>query len=312
MTQALTTVGGASASLPALFAPSLAAGRRYVEFFTANIRNPNTRKAYARAAAEFAAWCDQAGLTELRDTEPVHVAAYVETLQLRLSAPSVKLHLAGIRMLFDWLVVGQVIAMNPANSVRGPRHSVKNGKTPVLGADEARAMLDAIDIGTQIGLRDRALIGLMVYTFARVGAAIKMRVEDVYVQSRRTWVRLHEKGGKQHEMPCHHNLDTYLHAYLEGAVLVEAQGVLVPLGHRPHRQALGPTDEPGRRVPHDRPARARRRRRHQDRLPQLSGHGHHRVLEERRQARSSPADGQPRERPHDRPLRPAQRSGQPR
>lgn len=226
MTQALTTVGGTSAALPALFAPSPAAGKRYVEFFTANIRNSNTRKAYARAAVDFAAWCDQAGLTELRDIEPVHVAAYVETLQLRLSAPSVKLHLAGIRMLFDWLVIGQVIAMNPASSVRGPKHSVKKGKTPVLGADEARAMLDAIDISTQIGLRDRALIGLMVYTFARVGAAIKMRVEDVYVQSRRTWVRLHEKGGKQHEMPCHHNLDTYLHAYLEGAVLVDAKGYL--------------------------------------------------------------------------------------
>jgi site-specific recombinase XerD len=226
MTQALTTVGDTSAALPALFAPSPAAGRRYVEFFTANIRNPNTRKAYARAATEFAAWCDQAGLTELRDIEPVHVAAYVETLQLRLSAPSVKLHLAGIRMLFDWLVVGQVIAMNPASSVRGPKHSVKKGKTPVLGADEARAMLDAIDISTQIGLRDRALIGLMVYTFARVGATIKMRVEDVYMQARRTWVRLHEKGGKQHEMPCHHNLDTYLHAYIEGAVLVDAKGFL--------------------------------------------------------------------------------------
>ena len=92
MTQALTTVGGTSAALPALFAPSPAAGKRYVEFFTANIRNSNTRKAYARAAVDFAAWCDLAGLTELRDIEPVHVAAYVETLQLRLSAPSVKLH----------------------------------------------------------------------------------------------------------------------------------------------------------------------------------------------------------------------------
>ena len=75
-------------------------------------------------------------------------------------------------------------------------------------------MLDAIDCKTPVGLRDRALIGLMVYTFARVGAAIGMRVEDVYVQGRRTWVRLHEKGGKVHEMPCHHNLDEYVHAYL--------------------------------------------------------------------------------------------------
>ncbi|WP_288132418.1 tyrosine-type recombinase/integrase [Accumulibacter sp.] len=205
--------------LPALFVPNEAARKRYIEFFTANIRNPNTRKAYARAATDFAAWCHQAGLHELQDIEPVHVAAYVETLQLRLSAPSVKLHLAGIRMLFDYLVVGQVIAVNPASSVRGPKHSVKKGKTPVLGADEARALLDSIDISTPIGRRDRALIALMVYTFARVGAALKMKAEDVYVQGRRTWVRLHEKGGKQHEMPCHHNLDEYLHVYMDGSAL---------------------------------------------------------------------------------------------
>ena len=91
-------------------------------------------------------------------------------------------------MLFDWLVVGQVIPSNPASSVRGPRHSVKKGKTPVLTAEEARALLDSIDISTPMGLRDRALIGLMVYTFARVGATLKMRLEDVYVQGRRTWV----------------------------------------------------------------------------------------------------------------------------
>jgi integrase/recombinase XerD len=206
-------------TLPTLFAPDAAAARRFVEFFTANIRNPHTRKAYARAAAEFAAWCEHNGLGELRDIEPVHVAAYIESLGQRLAAPSVKLHLAAIRMLFDWLVVGQVVAVNPASSVRGPKYSVKKGKTPVLTAEEARALLDAIDPAFPLGLRDRALIGLMVYTFARVGAALNMRVEDVYVQGRRTWVRLHEKGGKRHEMPCHHTLEAFLHAYIEGAGL---------------------------------------------------------------------------------------------
>ena len=122
-------------------------------------------------------------------------------------------------MLFDWLVVGQVIKVNPASPVRGPRYSVKKGKTAVLAAEEARKLLDSIDASSHVGLRDRALIALMVYTFARIGAALKMRVEDVYVQKRRTWVRLHEKGGKRHEMPCHHNLDAYLHAYLEGVDL---------------------------------------------------------------------------------------------
>ena len=137
-----------------------------------------------------------------RAIEPVHVAAYVEQLQKRLAAPSVKLNLAALRMLFDWLVVGQVMPLNPASSVRGPRHSVKKGKTPVLATEEARALLNAIDVSTLPGLRDRALIGLMVYTFARVGAAVGMRVGDIYVQGRRTWVRLQEKGGNVHEMPC--------------------------------------------------------------------------------------------------------------
>ena len=202
-------------TLPALFTPTPAAAKRMLEFFTANIRNPNTRKAYARAIGQFAAWCDAHGLKDLGAIEPVHIAAYIEQLQARLSAPSVKLQLAALRVLFDWLVVGEVMPFNPASSVRGPRHTVRKGKTPVLAAEEARALLDALDVSTLMGLRDRALIGLMVYTFARVGAAIGMRIEDVYVQGRRTWVRLQEKGGKQHEMPCHHNLDEYLNAYLE-------------------------------------------------------------------------------------------------
>ena len=206
-------------SLPALFAPDAEASRRFIEFFSAHIRNKNTRKAYARAAAEFATWCDQNKLRELRDIEPVHVAAYVESLQERLAAPSIKQHLAAIRMLFDWLVVGHVLVVNPASAVRGPRYSVRKGKTPILGAEEARALLDSIPAQSPVGLRDRALIAVMVYSFARIGAALKMRIEDVYVQNRRHWVRLHEKGGKRHEMPCHHNLEAYLQAYLEGAGL---------------------------------------------------------------------------------------------
>src|ERR1700674_4995698 len=204
-------------ALPAIFAPDQHAARRFVEFFTANIRNPNTRRAYHRAVSDFAAWCEANELLELRDIEPVHVAAYVEMLQPRLASPSVKVHLAAIRMLFDWLVIGQIIAVNPASSVRGPKYSVKKGKTPVLTAEEARALLGSITASSAVGLRDRAHIALMVYTFARVGAAFKMRVHDVYLQWRRTWVRLHEKGGKQHEMPCHHNLDDYLNAYIDGA-----------------------------------------------------------------------------------------------
>ena len=117
------------------------------------------------------------------------------------------------------MVIGQIMPANPAAAVRGPRHIVRRGKTPVLDPAEARQLIDAIDTTTVIGLRDRALIGLMVYSFARIGAAIAMRVEDVFMQNRRLWVRLHEKGGKQHAMPCHHNLEFYLHEYIGGAGL---------------------------------------------------------------------------------------------
>jgi site-specific recombinase XerD len=195
------------------------ARERFLEFFAANIRNRNTRRAYAQATQEFLAWCERAGVVSIADVKPLHVAAYIEQLGRERSAPTVKQRLAAIRHLFDWLVTGQVMPVNPASSVRGPSHSVKRGKTAVLDPSEARALLDSIDGTTPAGLRDRALIGLMVYSFARIGAALAMKVEDVYVQNRRLWVRLHEKGGKRHEMPCHHNLEAYLHAYINGCGL---------------------------------------------------------------------------------------------
>lgn len=207
-------------ALPALIAAADdRAQLRFLEFFAVTIRNPHTRRAYARAAGEFLAWCDARGVASIADVQPLHVAAWIEVLARDVSAPTVKQRLAGVRHLFDWLVTGQVVPVNPAVSVRGPAHSVRRGKTPVLAPEEARGLLDAIDVTTPAGLRDRALIALMVYSFARIGAALGMRVEDVFVQNRRLWVRLHEKGGKRHEMPCHHNLEEYLTAYLDGCEL---------------------------------------------------------------------------------------------
>jgi integrase/recombinase XerC len=210
---------------PALTLPAIIASAddraqlRFLEFFAVTIRNPHTRRAYARAVAEFMSWCEMRGVTAIMNVQPLHVAAWVEELGREVSVPTVKQRLAGVRHLFDWLVTGQVMPTNPASSVRGPAHSVRRGKTPVLAPDEARRLLDAIDVNTPAGLRDRALIGLMVYSFARIGAALAMRVQDVFVQNRRLWVRLHEKGGKRHEMPCHHNLEEYLTAYLDGCEL---------------------------------------------------------------------------------------------
>lgn len=188
---------------------------RFAEFFTVNIRNRNTRLAYGRIAKRFLAWCEDHGIEDLAAIQPIEVAAYIEQLQETHSNPSVKQHLACIRMLFDWLLVGQVVYTNPAAAVRGPRHSVAVGSTPVLSAEEARQLLDSIDTTTLIGLRDRALIGLMVYSFARIEAAVSLHVEDFYQERKRWWVRLHEKNGKVNKMPCHHNLQTYLEEYLE-------------------------------------------------------------------------------------------------
>ena len=194
------------------------AEERFVEFFTASIRNVNTRMSYLRAARRFFAWAEAVRLP-LPAIRPVHAAAYVELLGKEKSAPTVKQHLAAVRMLFDYLVVGQVVEMNPAAAVRGPSHSTKRGKTPVLDADEARQLLGSIDTSTVVGLRDRAVLALMTYTFARVGALVAMDVEDYYAQGKRWWVRLHEKGGKLHEVPAHHKLEEYLDAYLDAAGL---------------------------------------------------------------------------------------------
>ena len=214
---------------------------RFIEFFTANIRNPNTRRAYYNATCGFSAWCETRGLGDLRQIQPVHVAAYIEDRLRTQSRPSVKQHLAAIRMLMDWLVVGQIIPLNPATAVRGPRHQVKKGKTPVLSAEEARTLLDSIETTSIIGLRDRALIALMTYTFARVGAAIGMRVEDFYVQGRRVWVRLHEKGGKRNDIPAHHNLAEYVEQYIAAAGIAgERKGPLFR-GARGRKAELGVT-----------------------------------------------------------------------
>ena len=208
---------GRQAGLPAVIrGAGKKAQRRFAEFFAAQIRNRNTREAYHRAVVDFFAWCEDRGFG-LIDIEPIVVAAYVEYLGEIYSKPTVKQHLAGIRMLFDWLVTGGILPMNPASSVRGPTYVTKKGKTPVLTADEARRLLDSIDCTTVAGLRDRALIGVMVFSFARVSAVIKMRVEDYYQIGKRSWLRLHEKGGKHHEVPAHHTAVEYLDAYVAAA-----------------------------------------------------------------------------------------------
>ena len=242
--------------MPALYAPNPEAAKRFIEYFAANIRNLNTRRAYLHAVREFADWCALQGFHEIVDIEPLHVAGYIEQLTARLAKPSVKQHLAAIRMLFDWLVVGQVIATNPAAPVRGPKYTVKKGKTPVLTQDEARELLENRSMPRHVvGLRDRALIAMMIYTFGRVGAVIKMRVEDYYTQGRRGWVRLHEKGGKRHEMPCNHNLEAYLDAYSRRPAFQRTSRGIYFVPRRGNRGRLtGQSPRPVECLPDDSPA----------------------------------------------------------
>ena len=150
----LVPINSSAAVLPVLVAVAgERASMRFLEFFAVNIRNPHTRRAYYRAVTEFLAWCASIGVPSIAAVQPVHVATWIEAATRELAAPSVKQRLAAIRHLFDWLVTGQVVPINPAHTVRGPRHVVTSGQTPVLDPAEARALLDSIDTSTRDNLQ---------------------------------------------------------------------------------------------------------------------------------------------------------------
>ena len=224
MTQQLaqTTPAGPLAAFTDRLPPMIAGADdrtawRFVDFFAVTIRNPNTPEAYYRAVSRFMDWCEQRGLNRLGSIRPIHVAAYVE--QLPLSRPSVRQHLSAISRCFDWLVSGGSLDTNPATSVQRPRHVVRVGRTPVLSDDQARTLLDSISIDRLAGLRDRAIIGTMLYTFGRVGAVIAMDVEDYRLSNHQRTFLLHEKGGKEHHVPAHHRLVEYLGEYMDATGL---------------------------------------------------------------------------------------------
>lgn len=196
--------------------------RVFLEFFSAHIRNHHTRKAYLRAVVHFLDWCDAEGVSSLEAVGPLHVAGWVRSLEGEYSLATTKQCLAAVRMLFDWLALSGVVPTNPAKYVKGPRYSVRRGTTPVVDPDEVKRLFASLGNSTISDLRDRALIGLMTFTFARIGAALTMNVGDIVTKNRRLWVRLLEKGGKLHEMPCHHLLEHFLLAYTERAKLVAA------------------------------------------------------------------------------------------
>lgn len=217
LTRREITRAGFSFLPPVILNSGQSAARRFVEFFIVTIRNRNTRLAYQQALLQFLIWCEERNIANLQQIQSIHVASYIE--KHTKSAPTVKQHLAALRKLFDWLVTGQVIPFSPAASVRGPSHIVKRGKTPVLSAQQCRTLLESIETNSLIGLRDRALIGIMVHSFARVSATVQMQVCDYY-RERDGWkFRLHEKGGHLHVVPAHPSARSYLDTYLKAAKL---------------------------------------------------------------------------------------------
>ena len=222
--------------VPALIAAAgEKASEHFLEFFAATIRNKNTRAAYMQAVGQFCRWCGDHEL-QLHTIRPLHVSAYIESLPL--TAPSVKQHLAALRGLFNWLVIRQVVPDNPALFVKGPKFSRQVGITPILEAPEMRALLNSIAVMREVknaekhgggvrveadvkGLRDRAIIAIMAYSFARVSAVLRLKRGDYSLQGKRARLRLSEKGGKEKLVWLHHEAEEFLDGYLEAAGIKE-------------------------------------------------------------------------------------------
>ena len=179
------------------------------EFFAARISNPHTRRAYARPVGRFLTWCEEQGI-ELRQVTPGLAGRFIE--EIPGSDPTKNLALAALRHFFDALVTRHAVALNPFASVRGRKHAVVDGKTPELTIQQARALLGSLDLSNVVGLRDRAVLGVLTYTGARVGALARLRRGDLQDQETQRVLRFREKGGKQREIPVRHDLDEWIAA----------------------------------------------------------------------------------------------------
>lgn len=197
--------------LPWVAVAGPAARFAFEEFFHGQIRNPFTRKVYLRAVRVFGRWCENRGLDLVRVT-PADVGRHLD--ELPLAPPTRKLHLSALRRFFDQLVLRHVLLLNPALSVRGERYQVVEGRTPEISIEQARRLLRSIDTTHVVGLRDRAVIGILIYTAARVGAVAKLRRTDFYDCGDQYSLRFLEKGGKLREIPVRHDLREFLLDYL--------------------------------------------------------------------------------------------------
>lgn len=237
------------------------ASEHFLEFFAATIRNKNTRAAYVTAVAQFCSWCQENAL-QLGGVRPLHVSAYIEMKLQSLTAPSVKQHLAALRGLFNWLVIKQVVSDNPALFVKGPKFSRQVGITPIMEAEQMRQLLDSIPVVRKVriprkhggghkevvdikGLRDRAAIAIMAYTFARVSAVVGLRLRDYRIEGKRARLRLMEKGNKEKLVWLHREAEEFLDAYIKEAGVADADAPLLQSldkAHRPTGEAINRRD----------------------------------------------------------------------
>src|SRR3954464_4804446 len=199
-----------------------AAGRgaefAWEEFFQAELANAHTRKNYLHAVRKFLAWAEGRNL-ELPRVSPGDVGEYLQGLEL--AVPTKKLHLAALRRFFDRLINRHVCVINPAATVKSERYAVVEGKTPEIGPDPARTLLKSIDVSNPVGLRDRAVLAVLVYTAARVGAVAKLTTKNLKHDGTQYALRFSEKGGKSREIPVRHDVQQILRSYVEAAGIAE-------------------------------------------------------------------------------------------
>ena len=196
---------------------------RFLEFFALTLKTKNTKLAYSQASKQFFRWCTEPPrrLRSVGDIRPLNAAAYVTHLvESKEELPTVKQHVSALRKLFDWLVTGHFIDTNPFTSVETPSYSVQDGKTPILTPEDTRRLLNSIDTTTLIGLRDKALIAMMIYTWARVSSVAALRVRSYYARGKRMRFRLGKtKGGKVVDVPAHPEVEECMDAYIRAAGL---------------------------------------------------------------------------------------------
>jgi site-specific recombinase XerD len=196
------------------------------EFFKANISNEHTRRAYGRIVGRFLGSCNKRKLG-LHNVTPGLAGEYIGHLEG--SAPTKNQALAALRKFFDALVQRHAVGLNPFASVSGIKHKITEGRTAELSIEQAKKLLRTIKTEHVVGLRDRAVLGVLAYTGARVGAVAKLRLSDYRNLGEHQVLRFKEKGGKDRDIPVRLDLAAWLNEYLQAAAIAEDSKSKAPL-----------------------------------------------------------------------------------